>query len=209
MIKFFKKIRQGFLSEGKTGSYFKYALGEILLVVIGIVIALQMQNCNEENKRDEMTKLTIERIQKEILKNQTQIDSVYDYHLMIKDTIGKIKVPKSEEEASQAFNFWRGLRVFRLQDAAFQTATQTGISSNIDFDLLESLNTLYTLQESYNEMGRTAVQGLYDKDFSELSGFKKIAIFINMTMVDLYYSENELKDNFDKCLKKIDLIYTD
>lgn len=50
MIKFFRKIRQNLLSEGKTGKYFKYALGEILLVVIGILIALQVNNWNEERK---------------------------------------------------------------------------------------------------------------------------------------------------------------
>ena len=42
MIKFFRKIRQNLLSEGKTGKYFKYAIGEIVLVVIGILIALQI-----------------------------------------------------------------------------------------------------------------------------------------------------------------------
>jgi hypothetical protein len=42
MIKFFRKIRQNLLSEGSTGRYFKYALGEIVLVVLGILIALQI-----------------------------------------------------------------------------------------------------------------------------------------------------------------------
>jgi len=50
MIKFFRKIRQNFLSEGKTGKYFKYAIGEIVLVVIGILIALQINNWNEHAK---------------------------------------------------------------------------------------------------------------------------------------------------------------
>ena len=46
MIKFFRKIRQKLLSDGKTGDYIKYAVGEILLVVIGILIALQINNWN-------------------------------------------------------------------------------------------------------------------------------------------------------------------
>ncbi|WP_040254288.1 DUF6090 family protein [Psychroserpens mesophilus] len=50
MIKFFRKIRQNLLSEGKTGKYFKYAIGEIILVVIGILIALGINNWNEERK---------------------------------------------------------------------------------------------------------------------------------------------------------------
>lgn len=50
MIKFFRRIRHNLLTEGKTGRYFKYALGEIVLVVIGILIALNINNWNEERK---------------------------------------------------------------------------------------------------------------------------------------------------------------
>ncbi|MFL1013224.1 hypothetical protein [Flavisericum labens] len=50
MIKFFRKIRQNLLSEGKTGKYIKYAFGEIILLVIGILIALQLNNFNEKRK---------------------------------------------------------------------------------------------------------------------------------------------------------------
>lgn len=47
MIKFFRKIHQNLLMENKTNRYFKYAIGEIALVVIGILLALQINNWNE------------------------------------------------------------------------------------------------------------------------------------------------------------------
>jgi len=47
MIKIFRKIRQNLLMENKTGKYFKYAIGEIILVVIGILIALAINNWNQ------------------------------------------------------------------------------------------------------------------------------------------------------------------
>jgi len=50
MIKFFRQIRQSLLSEGKTGKYLKYAFGEIILVMIGILLALQVNNWNENRK---------------------------------------------------------------------------------------------------------------------------------------------------------------
>ncbi len=48
MIKFFRRIRKNLLSEGKTGKYFKYAIGEIFLVVIGILLALQINTWNQQ-----------------------------------------------------------------------------------------------------------------------------------------------------------------
>lgn len=50
MIKFFRHIRQSLIKQNQMGKYFKYAVGEILLVVIGILIALQINNWNEHSK---------------------------------------------------------------------------------------------------------------------------------------------------------------
>ena len=52
MIKFFRKLRQNLLSENKFSRYLLYALGEIVLVVIGILIALQINNWNEARKQN-------------------------------------------------------------------------------------------------------------------------------------------------------------
>jgi hypothetical protein len=50
MIKLFRNIRKKLINEGKTSKYLKYAIGEIILVVIGILIALQINNWNEQEK---------------------------------------------------------------------------------------------------------------------------------------------------------------
>ena len=47
MIKFFRKIRQNLLSEGKTAKYFKYAIGEIILLVIRILATINVKFKNE------------------------------------------------------------------------------------------------------------------------------------------------------------------
>jgi hypothetical protein len=44
MIKFFRKIQYDLMKKNKTEKYFKYAIGEIVLVVIGLLIALQINN---------------------------------------------------------------------------------------------------------------------------------------------------------------------
>ncbi|MEJ2585524.1 MAG: DUF6090 family protein [Robiginitalea sp.] len=53
MLRFFRQIRQRLLTDSKFNKYLLYAVGEILLVVIGILIALQINNWNEERKARE------------------------------------------------------------------------------------------------------------------------------------------------------------
>lgn len=76
MFKFFRKIRQNLLSEGKTTKYFKYAVGEIVLVVIGILIALQINNWNEERKTSEQLRGYLNGISKNIQSDTVEINDV-------------------------------------------------------------------------------------------------------------------------------------
>lgn len=50
MIKFFRKIRQKLLTENKFSKYLLYAIGEVILVVIGILIALSINNWNQSQQ---------------------------------------------------------------------------------------------------------------------------------------------------------------
>ena len=52
MIKLFRNFRKQLFNEGKTANYLKYAIGEIVLVVIGILIALSINNWNEQRKEN-------------------------------------------------------------------------------------------------------------------------------------------------------------
>jgi hypothetical protein len=61
MIRFFRQIRQNLLAQGRVARYLTYALGEIVLVVLGIFIALQLNNWNADRRRgDQEVALLIE-----------------------------------------------------------------------------------------------------------------------------------------------------
>lgn len=76
MLKFFRKIRQNLLLEGKTATYFKYAIGEIVLVVIGILIALSINNWNENRKDNIIGKKYLQGIKEDLKKDLVLIDSI-------------------------------------------------------------------------------------------------------------------------------------
>ncbi len=79
MIKFFRKIRYNLMSENKTGKYLKYAIGEIVLVVIGILIALSINNWNEEKKVAEVEKQYMKSLLSDLAKDRIDLINNVDF----------------------------------------------------------------------------------------------------------------------------------
>jgi len=102
MIKFFRKIRQKLLTENKFSKYLIYAIGEIILVVIGILIALQINNFNNEKQLREIEQeyllslqtefeTNLKKINKSILENEKRVNATENmltlFDSNVRDTI--------------------------------------------------------------------------------------------------------------------------
>lgn len=74
MIKFFRKIRLKLIDEGNLKRYLIYAIGEILLVVIGILIALQINNWNNNKSDRAKEKISLQAISEKMKYNQFQYE---------------------------------------------------------------------------------------------------------------------------------------
>tara|TARA_R110001632_G_scaffold232735_1_gene374409 strand:- start:1565 stop:2317 length:753 start_codon:yes stop_codon:yes gene_type:complete len=95
MIKFFRKIRQQLLMENKNSRYFKYAIGEIILVVIGILIALQVSNWNQQRLETKNLysyyKKIVEELEQEVLITNWQIKNIDSLRIMQKRVLEILK----------------------------------------------------------------------------------------------------------------------
>jgi len=80
MIKFFRKIRYDLMIKNKTGKYFKYAIGEIVLVVVGILIALSINNWNSKQieRREEIT--SYKNIKRQLKDDKNAISGIINYN---------------------------------------------------------------------------------------------------------------------------------
>ncbi|MTE27862.1 DUF6090 family protein [Winogradskyella ouciana] len=86
MIKFFRHIRQRLVKENRTSKYLLYAIGEIVLVVIGILIALQINNWNEERKTNANLNKALKALKTDLVQDSLLIanhlpDVNYQYQL--------------------------------------------------------------------------------------------------------------------------------
>ena len=90
MIKFFRKIRQKTLTENKFGKYLTYAIGEIILVVIGILIALSINNWNENRKNSIEEKAILENLLENLNLSKIQSEQLISEESQLKQNLIQI-----------------------------------------------------------------------------------------------------------------------
>ena len=76
MLKFFRRVRHKLIQEGRPRRYLMYGIGEIFLVVVGILIALQINNWNENKKTTRLEEKYLELLKKEFSYNLEQLEEV-------------------------------------------------------------------------------------------------------------------------------------
>ena len=79
MIKFFRRIRQQLLTENKFSKYLLYAIGEIVLVVIGILIALNINNWNEERQNQKEAHKILIQLKHEFENNNDIVETSIEF----------------------------------------------------------------------------------------------------------------------------------
>lgn len=126
MIKFFRHIRQQLLMKNKTTKYFKYAIGEILLVVIGILIALTINNWNENRKQQNEFTTILKTIKQDLKRDTLVAGSIIKYYQIIEKNSLKIinkEVNRNNyEEHPQVRSLVSIYKSFPIQTKGFEMA---------------------------------------------------------------------------------------
>ncbi|WP_353779443.1 DUF6090 family protein [Winogradskyella sp. 3972H.M.0a.05] len=97
MIKFFRHIRKSLIEKNQMGKYFKYAVGEILLVVIGILIALQINNWNEDRKLQAQEIKMLKELRKDVAFSVKELDTVAHYNQITVNYLKQIQRHLNED----------------------------------------------------------------------------------------------------------------
>ena len=151
MIKFFRRIRQQLLTENKFSKYLLYAIGEIILVMVGILLALQVNNWNENRV---LTKKEITNL-KEIKKNlesdlENQFNPGAEYYQRSLDSYDILlsnfyNSPQSIPEDSIRKLFLRMVLPYKLifNTVAFDNVKSIGIDLISNDSIRESMSLLY------------------------------------------------------------------
>ena len=106
MIKFFRKIRYNLMEQNKTAKYLKYAIGEIVLVVIGILIALQINNWNENRKSDIFENEILTQIRANLIKDKSVLADYINNAELATASIDKILAEDMPLKVNDSVKYW-------------------------------------------------------------------------------------------------------
>ncbi|GMQ25457.1 hypothetical protein Aoki45_21390 [Algoriphagus sp. oki45] len=153
MISLFRKIRQTLLQQNRVTRYLAYALGEIFLVVVGILIALQLNIVKEDSDHKKATNQLLIGIQSDLQLEVERIDFLISYYSHITDGIQQIilthqgKANPSNEELGQYFLNAFEFRKFSKFNTNYQTVYGSGLLQEIDDkEVSEEIITYYSKQ---------------------------------------------------------------
>lgn len=167
MIRFFRTIRQNLLAQNRFTRYLVYALGEILLVVIGILIALQINMWNENRKNDKLKDVYILSLIKDLETDVNHFGYCLDLAMEENQRIDSIRNIINAPDATMAtldgvimdgLSFLRREHYIMLattenpvvNDNTFQSLQSSGQITLLDNDLQETLARFYGYHRKYS-----------------------------------------------------------
>lgn len=204
MINFFRNKRKNLADENRGLKYARYAFGEIVLVVIGILIALQINNWNEDRKARKQEANFLSEIQNDLDKDATKLD--YINHYLVK----RIEVLDTLLTYVRNPNLTMGIDKFgmyveplyyienpSIYATAFESAKTSGIFNNFkEKELMKDL-TQYYADFIRIETNIIAIRSIIESQLEPLMATIPES-YLNEKLGSLVISEDEVKDFYIK-----------
>jgi hypothetical protein len=192
MIKFFRKIRQNMIKENNFSKYLLYAIGEIILVVIGILIALQLNTAKENWQREKLRQELLIELRSSMMqdtvllrKEKEDLKSAYINAMLLKRVI-KEDLPYTEAlDSSLAIIQW--VSSTKADYKIYDRLLAIGMDIINDKDLSNEIAHYYDDSKTLEKAGEDAIKLLKERIYPNY--------FIS------YRSSKAVPDDFEK-LKK-------
>lgn len=186
MIKIFRKIRQKLLTENKFSTYLLYALGEILLVVIGILIALQISEWNETRKVNESIDSHLQILKQNLEEDQVQLSTLMqNMRNNVDYSDSSLQQIKTNIPVSARSKFYFVMLLFEYNFSpnsnAIETITQSNEIPYLKEDLRTAILNYYALIEQTQER-----EGISNNQIQS-----KFEVHINKEYPQIFQKDNE------------------
>ena len=197
------------IKESKVGQYVLYAIGEIILVVVGILIAVQIDNWNEDRKKNEQIREVLTQVTTDLATDIERIRWVNEFFLekdsliiAYRETHFEEVDSLSENEKSQLYNLIRTYYAFTAHDKGFQlllskvdeTETQhKNLTEDLSFLYQDATEAIYTHKVGLADMLRDHI----DYQMKNFDWYSGNYLYREMSQEELdYYMFDPMYKNF-------------
>lgn len=190
MIKFFRHIRKSLIEQNKMGKYFKYAVGEIILVMVGILLALQVNNWNEGRKEAENQRKLFANLKIDF---QNRLDELNDFMIAKEKAVGNV-LTLNTIIANQPND------IDETKVAELLVSLENNFFFNEDFKLLEGVFNTGLINDIENEtLKRKLIEWpqLVEEMLEEQRIFHAENISKYNPLLDKYVSQRRLFESFN------------
>jgi len=157
-MKIFRKIRQPLIDEGKLRKYLLYAVGEILLVMIGILLAFQVSSWNSQRLKNNAARLTYTNIKRQINDDKDLIQGNIDYNNLYFEQFEFAKEIIENNDRSQIDTLgFIATKLFKYSDFNRNSNIYEALVNSGDLSLImnkEIIVRLHDLEENYTYINR-------------------------------------------------------
>lgn len=221
MLNFFRKIRQQLLDEGKMGKYLKYAIGEIILVVIGILIALQVNNWNENRQSNVFEREMLTQIHENLANDKMALEKVQANFERAISSIDKI-LAHGQAKYPDSLKYWLG-DIIQFERFTSITNSYEALKSN-GLDKISDNELRLLLSNYYDDDVRKVTQSIMDVEYSFLNDWKpfleeiplvdfKFREYVIVTDPTIFDNQSKArnnlilnKDNYEGGVQRISLV---
>ncbi|MFX0556561.1 DUF6090 family protein [Maribacter sp. CXY002] len=206
MIKFFRKIRQKQFSEGRTRTYLQYAIGEILLVVIGILIALQINNWNENRKSRRTEIYVLNEIVSNLNEDANILDDMIFRRELTKASVANMSIYLQKEIIDKEIlekdmvNFLTFERYFSINNA-YEILKSKGLQLSNN-DLTSKISRYYDYEQNKINRSVVDIENAILKIIENDSGILKYveSIDLNNKVLITNYNNPDFKEALHRIL---------
>ncbi len=177
------------------------AFTEIMSIVIGVLIALAVNEWNENRVHSNRANEAIKNIIKEIESNHKLLS------LINTNNQATIELLKDEKKAGKSLGDRQFVPGLQIQDTAWKTTQSTGVSEHINYSTLYQISNIYSLQEIYKKLGYQLVQNISTNRVlvaalsqDNAASFNNKLLLTDMELI--FQVEQALLESYNKLIKQ-------
>jgi hypothetical protein len=192
------------MPERNIGDWLPRALVESVLIVASILLALGLDEWQEEQEIAELIERSVSNFTNEIRRNKLRIEDVSAYHQGVEQLLHNRRNSGGVNNVEEFRSIMDTIQPVVLTNSAWETAVATGVLGRMDFELVSALTLTYNTQQRFDENYRNALRTLMSPNNLNSLNLEFTVVNATQFVADVTSNEAELSVYYDQILDMLE-----